>query len=768
MTLFPRLGQFLRSPWVRTKRPTPRRRTTKLGLEMLEDRTVPTTISLVNLTGLSPSVGQAWVAGFNGGSSGNGLASVQGSPGQGTFSASTQAFYPIGSGAGQINTITLNSGSGRLIFVVSATQPTALPLGTGSFTPAPYPTAPAVLPSGPQDFFEFGYVANDDLTAVQGFGLNMSFTVPNINGTSVTETYGVNPIFSRAAISNAYSAFMRNDPQGAEFQKLLYPSTSFPGPMGLTVPGNQFFGICDPFDWISNYPSDHLATTYWNDTLNNFFHAGNHLSINLNAGTPSNIYSGSCVGNTYTLSNGINTYMFSHPGTGLAGAQYVFGQANPGSGDQGLLQDTIWQALCRGVALDGVSTMPITSGQSTTAWNNPATWYTPHTSTAFPTFTAAYNTYGKFLHYSTIAGMDSRNGGTPIYLGNAAYAFSEDETPLGPYPGPQVPSKTINNVGPNDTVTITLGAWDSAVPTVTGVQPGTGPMAGGTSMTINGTNFTGATAVMFGDTPAVNFHVISPTMIVATLPAHAAGTVDVTVATPLGISAISTADQFTYAPASATNHFAFVQQPLFTFVNHYFPTTIVVQIVNSQGMSVAQRGERITLSLVSPNGAVLLGVKTRITDATGKALFPRLRVNRPGSYQLRATRTGGDPGTPIDPDTSNVFNIARAAHFTMTVTPPTLANNPIQVTVTYPDSNYRGTVQFLDYHRARNRWFRVTAAQINSLPILNFTYTFNAGDVVGQTVQHTFQLEEPFAGFNLLLVRDLLAHWSGRRVFQVT
>ena len=40
------------------------------------------------------------------------------------------------------------------------------------------------------------------------------------------------------------------------------------------------------------------------------------------------------------------------------------------------------------------------------------------------------------------------------------------------------------------------------IPVVTGVSPASGPAAGGTTVTIEGTNFTGATAVKFGTAPA--------------------------------------------------------------------------------------------------------------------------------------------------------------------------------------------------------------------------------------------------------------------------
>jgi plastocyanin len=85
-------------------------------------------------------------------------------------------------------------------------------------------------------------------------------------------------------------------------------------------------------------------------------------------------------------------------------------------------------------------------------------------------------------------------------------------------------------------------------PTVTKLSPNNGPVAGGSSVTITGTNFTGATAVKFGSASATSFKVNSATSITAVSPAESAGTVNVTVATPTGTSAISSADHFKFAP----------------------------------------------------------------------------------------------------------------------------------------------------------------------------------------------------------------------------
>jgi hypothetical protein len=82
-------------------------------------------------------------------------------------------------------------------------------------------------------------------------------------------------------------------------------------------------------------------------------------------------------------------------------------------------------------------------------------------------------------------------------------------------------------------------------PAVTSLSPTSGPTAGGTSVTIKGTNFTGATNVLFGTVPATNFSVSSSTRISAVAPAEGAGTFDVTVTTPNGTSPTVAADQFT-------------------------------------------------------------------------------------------------------------------------------------------------------------------------------------------------------------------------------
>jgi hypothetical protein len=87
----------------------------------------------------------------------------------------------------------------------------------------------------------------------------------------------------------------------------------------------------------------------------------------------------------------------------------------------------------------------------------------------------------------------------------------------------------------------------AAVPTVTSLSPTSGPAAGGTNVTINGSGFTGATAVSFGSVAATSFTVVSSTRITARTPAQTAGVVTVSVTTPGGTSAAGTGARFTYS-----------------------------------------------------------------------------------------------------------------------------------------------------------------------------------------------------------------------------
>lgn len=88
----------------------------------------------------------------------------------------------------------------------------------------------------------------------------------------------------------------------------------------------------------------------------------------------------------------------------------------------------------------------------------------------------------------------------------------------------------------------------SSLPVVSAVTPATGPASGGTKVAITGSGLTGATKVTFGASAAETFKVNSSTSVSATSP-PGTGSVDVTVATPLGPSQVTSADRFVYEVA---------------------------------------------------------------------------------------------------------------------------------------------------------------------------------------------------------------------------
>jgi hypothetical protein len=87
----------------------------------------------------------------------------------------------------------------------------------------------------------------------------------------------------------------------------------------------------------------------------------------------------------------------------------------------------------------------------------------------------------------------------------------------------------------------------AAKPSIKSMGSHGGSTAGGKTFMITGSTLAGVDAVTFGTKSATSFQVIDPTHLRVTAPAHAAGTVDVTVHNVLGTSAIVSADHYTYS-----------------------------------------------------------------------------------------------------------------------------------------------------------------------------------------------------------------------------
>jgi Beta-1,3-glucanase len=443
------------------------------------------TITLVNSSGLDPSKYTVWVAGFIQDASTSGSFYILQS--DGSFSATSNATVASFVNANKGLTIAVpdvtNAGNNRLIVTITEVDTTPPDYPITGYTAYPFPGVPGVCPPGPYDIFEFGPNAQYDVSAVDSFGINLSFTV---SGDSLT--YGVVTSVTRKQVGTAFQTFTSNDPLGAAFSQLLYTS-----PTGSGYPeqiAGQFSAIVSPKEWLAINPTATGLTGYWDTTVDAFFTAGNMISLYLNGATIGT-YEGRCDGNQYTLSGPANLQI-TIPKSDFSGNQGFIQAVRPINRGEpaaeyaafGQIEAALFEAFSRGVALDGVFAANPSSGVgpvlpknfSSDAWTDTANWYTAHKN-AYNNQPSVYDVYAKFFHLSTPSGtvFDGSSGTSTIFGMNSgqaygmAYGFSLDENPNvgsssqgippGSWPASlNTPAKTLDNIGAED-VTLTIGPW---------------------------------------------------------------------------------------------------------------------------------------------------------------------------------------------------------------------------------------------------------------------------------------------------------------------
>jgi IPT/TIG domain/Putative Ig domain/NHL repeat/Glycine rich protein len=156
----------------------------------------------------------------------------------------------------------------------------------------------------------------------------------------------------------------------------------------------------------------------------------------------------------------------------------------------------------------------------------------------------------------TITGTNFVSGATVAFGSNPATAVSVQSATKLTATAPsassgQVDATVTTSGGTSPTSSADQYTYD-AKPTVTGVSPDGGPIAGGNTVTITGTSFASGATVHFGSKAGTSVNVQSATTLTAVAPAGSNGTVDVTVSTPGGSSATSSADQYAYGPPSVS------------------------------------------------------------------------------------------------------------------------------------------------------------------------------------------------------------------------
>jgi formylglycine-generating enzyme required for sulfatase activity/subtilisin-like proprotein convertase family protein len=174
---------------------------------------------------------------------------------------------------------------------------------------------------------------------------------------------------------------------------------------------------------------------------------------------------------------------------------------------------------------------------------------------------------------------------------------------------------------------IILARWGQtpwAQPTLATVAPGSGPAAGGTPITLTGTNLLGATSVTVGGVAANSVQVVNSTTVTAVTPAGTAGSKSVSVTTAGGTASLSNA--FTYLPppptlsgvAPTTGPTAGGTLITLTGTNLSGATSVTVGAVAATSVTVVSS---TTVTAVTPAGTV--GAKTvAVTTPSGTASLP--------------------------------------------------------------------------------------------------------------------------------------------------
>ncbi len=247
-------------------------------------------------------------------------------------------------------------------------------------------------------------------------------------------------------------------------------------------------------------------------------------------------------------------------------------------------------------AVASPTTVHVTVTTSTSQTSAPTTadnfTYGPTVTSVSPAFGPTYGGTGVIITGTGfVAGATVAFGATPATSVNVVSATTI--TAVSPAVAtPTVVDVTVSVAGGGTSATGTSDRF-TYLPTVTNVSPNSGPVVGGTAVTINGTGFVAGSSVAFGTHPAAAVTIVSSTTISAISPAATApGTVDVTVTAPgVGTSISSVGDHFTYelpallaqAPLTLTSTTGTVGTPLALTSSGGSGTGVVTFAVTSTG-----------------------------------------------------------------------------------------------------------------------------------------------------------------------------------------
>ena len=148
----------------------------------------------------------------------------------------------------------------------------------------------------------------------------------------------------------------------------------------------------------------------------------------------------------------------------------------------------------------------------------------------------------------TIAGTSFQTGAKVAFGGTLSTAVLVTSGTKLQVLTPTHAAGTVNVVVANpdgQSASLTGGYTYISMPTISSASPNSGPVGGGTTVTISGLSFQSGATVTFGGTSASQVTFVSATQLQALTPTHAAGTANVVVTNPNGQSG-SLSGGFTY------------------------------------------------------------------------------------------------------------------------------------------------------------------------------------------------------------------------------
>jgi large repetitive protein len=242
--------------------------------------------------------------------------------------------------------------------------------------------------------------------------------------------------------------------------------------------------------------------------------------------------------------------------------------------------------------------------------------------------------------------------------------------------------------------------YTGIAPNITSLTPNSGPVAGGTAVTITGTGFTSASTVSFGGTAGTSVTFVSDTSLTVTSPARAAGVVDVRVTTVSGTSAVATRDRFTYVAVPTVTSITPTSGPstggtTVTITGTRFTNTSTVRFGSTAATNVTYVSAT-SLTAISPSNIAGGTVDVRVTTAGGTSAIvagdrftytgvaPTVTSITPAS----GTRSGGTTVTI----TGTGFSSASTVSFGGTAGTAVTFVNTTRLTVRSPARATGGTV----------------------------------------------------------------------------